>query len=127
MDKKIKKKTAQDFGHFAEEITSQEYIRRGYVILERNWRLGKTEIDIIAQKENTVVIVEVKGRSGRDEDALSTVKRDKRKRMIKAADSYIKRFKGEFDYRFDIAAITGDKDNYDLDIIEDAFVSADIF
>ncbi|MCH5240827.1 MAG: YraN family protein [Muribaculaceae bacterium] len=127
MDKNYKKKEAIEFGKFGEEITAQYYIQDGYTILERNWRIGKTEIDLIAQNEDVIVIIEVKARSGDDEDPLATITSDKRRRMIRAADSYIKRLKGQYQYRFDIATITGNMENYQLEIFEDAFVAADIF
>lgn len=118
---------AYEFGLFAEEMVAEAYIKNGYTILERRWKVGKTEIDLIAQKDNIVVIIEVKARSGKGEDALSTVTSDKRKRMVKAADVYLKRLAGQYDYRFDIATVTGNKSSFNMDIFEDAFVSADIF
>lgn len=122
-----KKKEAGDFGKYAEELASREYIMRGYAILERQYRMGKTEIDIIAQKNDLIVIIEVKARSGEDEDALSAVTIDKRKRMIRAADAYLKRLPGLYDYRFDIVTVTGNKDQYELEIYEDAFMATDVF
>ena len=118
---------SHEFGDFAEEIAAQEYMRKGYVVLERNWRSGKTEIDIIAQKEDTVIIIEVKARNGKGEDALSAVTTDKRKRMIRAADTYLKKLPGNLNYRFDIVTCTGTSEQYTLEILEDAFVSTDVF
>ncbi|MCH5235712.1 MAG: YraN family protein [Muribaculaceae bacterium] len=127
MDKVDKIHQAHEFGKFAEEIASQYYLRNGYVILERNWRLRKTEIDLIAQKDDLIVIAEVKARSGEDEEALSAVTTDKRKRMIKAADFYLKSLPGLYNYRFDIITMTGNIEKYQLDVYEDAFLAADIF
>lgn len=126
-DFKEKKQKANEFGDFAEELACQEYIKNGYTILERNWRLGKTEIDIIARKDDLIILIEVKARSGKDEDAISAVTSDKRRRMVRAADSYIKKQVGSYDYRFDIVACTGNIKNYDLEIVEDAFLAADLF
>ena len=117
---------AKEFGKFAEELASREYTSQGYAILERNWRMNKIEIDIIAQKEDTVVIIEVKARNGNDQDPLDTVTRDKRKRMIRAADSYLNRLPGNVNYRFDIFALTGTRENYTVEIIEDAFLASDL-
>ena len=122
-----KSQDSKEFGQYAESITADSYLKQGFTVLERNWRLGKTEIDLIVQKDDTLVIVEVKGRSGRDEEALSTVTRDKRRRMIRAADNYIKRLTGNYNYRFDIATVTGQIGNCKLEIYEDAFVAADYF
>lgn len=127
MGEESAKSLSHEFGLFAEEIASREYIKMGYAILERNWRLGKTEIDIIAQKENTVVLIEVKARSGKDMDPLETVTKDKRRRMIKAADAYLSRMTGNISYRFDIFTLTGNMKDYTTDLLEDAFVAADLF
>lgn len=127
MNFKDKKNLANELGRFAEEKVSDEYLKRGYAILERNWRLGKTEIDIIAQKDDILVLIEVKARSGRNEDALDSVTADKRRRMVKAADSYLRRLEGQLDYRFDIATFTGDIENHTIEIFEDAFLSADLY
>lgn len=127
MKEDISKQMAYEFGVFAEEIASREYVKNGYAILERNWRLGKTEIDIIAQKEDTVVLIEVKARSGKDMDPLDTVTKDKRRRMVKAADAYLSRMKGNISYRFDIFTLTGNMTQYAIEQLEDAFVAADLF
>lgn len=118
---------AKEFGKKSESLATQEYVRRGYAILERNWRLGKIEIDIIAQKEDVVAIVEVKARRTTEEDALSAVGYDKRKRMIRAADYYLRSLPGNCQYRFDIVACTGTLENIQIEIYEDAFLAADIF
>lgn len=122
-----KKNNAYEFGEFAEEIIAQEYIKKGYTVLERRFRMGKTEIDIIAQKENVIILIEVKARSGKDEDALSAVTTDKRRRMIRTADAYLRRLEGQFEYRFDIATMTGNQEKYEIEIFKDAFVAADLF
>lgn len=122
-----KKNNAYEFGEFAEEIIAQEYIKKGYTVLERRFRMGKTEIDIIAQKENVIILIEVKARSGKDEDALSAVTTDKRRRMIRTADAYLRRMEGQFEYRFDIATMTGNQEKYEIEIFKDAFVAADLF
>lgn len=126
MNDKKKKLEAQEFGKFAEEIAVREYILNGNVVLERNWRLGKTEIDIIVQKNNTIVFVEVKARSGKDEDPFYTLTNDKKRRMINAADVYIRRLKGDFEYRFDFVTLTGNMCNYTFEILKDAFLSTDL-
>ena len=134
MEKKViegayqgKKKEANDFGAIAEEKAAQEYMRRGYTVLARRWRMGKTEIDLIVQNEDTVVIVEVKARKTTEEDALESVTPDKRRRMVRAADSYIRSLKGEFTYRFDIVACHGSVNDIQMTIYEDAFTAAELF
>lgn len=122
-----KKREAQEFGRIAEVMASQAYIKKGYTVIERNWRQGKTEIDLVCQKEDLIVVAEVKARKDSEEDALEAVTKDKRRRMVKAADTMIRKLKGCNRYRFDIVTCTGDKENFKLEIIEDAFVAADMF
>lgn len=126
MDKE-KALKAHAFGEFAESMAAEEYVKRGYAILERRWHLGKTEIDLIAQINNTVAFIEVKARSGEGITPMEAVTHDKKRRMMKAADAYIRYLKGDYDYRFDFVAVTGDIENYTLEILEDAFLAADFF
>ena len=127
MEGTLKKIEAKEFGRYAEEMATQEYIRRGYVIKERNWRLGKTEIDIIAQSGDILVIIEVKARKKDEIEALSAITVDKRKRMIRAADAYLRSFQGNFSYRFDIVACSGTIGDFNMKIYEDAFLATDLF
>lgn len=122
-----KKKEALEFGLFAEEQAAREYIKRGYTVLERRWKLGKTEIDLIVRKDDTIVIAEVKARNKLEEDALSAVTIDKRRRMIRAADAFLRKVEGNCNYRFDIVTCVGNFDSFELNIYEDAFLAADLF
>ena len=78
----------------------------GFEVLERNWRFGKDELDIIARNGRELVIVEVKTRStdrhGQPEEA---VKKGKRSTMIRGANTYIQRSGCELALRFDIVSV----------------------
>ena len=52
-----------DLGKLGEELAVDFLEKKGYEILETNWVFDKAEIDIIAQKENILAVVEVKTRS----------------------------------------------------------------
>jgi putative endonuclease len=52
-----------DFGKIAEDLAADYLQKNGYKILVRNFRFQKAEIDIIAEKDNLIIIVEVKARS----------------------------------------------------------------
>jgi putative endonuclease len=52
-----------DVGRWGEELAAEHLRRRGYEILDRNWRCPQGEIDIVARDRGTLVIVEVKTRS----------------------------------------------------------------
>ncbi|MEZ3551711.1 MAG: YraN family protein [Muribaculaceae bacterium] len=120
---KAKKLRDLDFGKFAEDKAMEYYVSKGYAIRERNWRLRRIEIDIIAQMEDVIVFIEVKARSGRDTSALEAVTFDKIKRMARGADIYLKMQHADFEYRYDIVTLTGDFNKYELEVYEDAFIS----
>ncbi len=112
-----------DFGRFAEDLAAEHYISEGYAIRERNWRFHHIEIDIIAQMGNTIVFVEVKARSGRDQNPVEAVNMRKMRSIARGADVYLKCMRGDYEYRYDIFALTGDKENYTYEVIEDAYLS----
>ena len=120
---KAKKLRDLDFGKFAEDKAMEYYVSKGYAIKERNWRLRRIEIDIIARMEDVIVFIEVKARSGRDTSALEAVTFDKIKRMARGADIYLKMQHADFEYRYDIVTLTGDFNKYELEVYEDAFIS----
>ncbi len=95
----------------------------GYEIRHRNWRIGHLEIDIVAEKDDTLAIVEVKTRSntefGEPEEAVNYAKIRK---IVRAADAYVKKFKIDKQLRFDIIAVVGDGNSkFKIDHIKEAF------
>ena len=55
-----------DLGKLGEEMAVEFLRKDGYTILQTNYTFQKAEIDILAQKENTLAVVEVKTRSSLD-------------------------------------------------------------
>ena len=49
-----------ELGKEGEEESVRFLMEKGYKIRHRNWRSGKYELDIVAQQQNELVIVEVK-------------------------------------------------------------------
>ena len=107
------------------EAQAARYLRKqGYRILDRNVKLGRYEIDIIAEEGDTVVFVEVKTRS--EDDGISpetNVGYDKQRRIITAARIYIsQRPDAETHYRFDVVSvILPPKGNVSFVLFRDAF------
>lgn len=93
-------------GKIGEEIASDFLKRRGYHVLERNWRHGHHEIDIVARDGHTLVFVEVKTRStdayGFPEDAVTAAKENS---LQLAAEAYLLENNQVEAIRFDIIAI----------------------
>ncbi len=119
-----KKEAAREWGKQAENIVSEYLISRGYTVRERNWRpkSSKSEIDLIAQKDDTLIFVEVKARSNMDIDPAEAMTAEKIKNVVRGANSYLQAQDFDFYYRFDVAAVSGNIDNYKLDYLEDAFL-----
>jgi putative endonuclease len=96
--------------------------KAGYVILETNWTYQKAEIDIIAKKENTLAIVEVKTRSsiefGLPQDF---VKPRKIQLLVKAVNEYVIANDLDVEVRFDIIAIHKEKNQFVTEHLENAF------
>lgn len=97
-----------DFGTLGEDIAVDYLRRKGYVLVERNWRSGHKEIDIVARQGDTLVFVEVKARAnlmyGNPEDAVT---RRKMHLLVMAADAYLRCNALDCDVRFDVITITG--------------------
>lgn len=98
-----------DLGKRGEDKAVEYLIRNGYLILERNWRWKHNELDIVCERGDMLVVVEVKTREiseGRPEDLLDF---RKRKNIRIAADAYIKARGIRKEVRFDLIIVFGDK------------------
>ena len=72
-------------GAAGEDIARKHLREKGYAILDSNWSTTFGELDIIAQRGDELVFVEVKTRRGvGTEAALAAVTPAKRERMLKA-------------------------------------------
>lgn len=116
-----------DFGKKAEDLAVEYLLKNGYKILVRNFRFQKAEIDIIAEKEDIVAIIEVKARST---DAFmlpqEAVTKTKIRSIVSAANHYLEKFNKHHEVRFDIMGVLPDnKENLMIEHITDAFQAFD--
>ena len=111
-----------ELGMKGEEI-ALEYLRKiGYLILERNWRAGHNELDIIARDKDFLVIVEVKSRQNSNfAEPEEAVTRDKQNALIRAANAYIYKKNINLETRFDIISIIHNAKETRINHIKDAF------
>ncbi len=113
----------QKFGKIGESIAEKLLRKKGYKILERNYRTNLGEIDIIAKHKNVIVFVEVKARkSDRYGTAKYAVTPSKQKKISMVALSYLKKT-GCIDSRarFDVVAINENRGDSSIEILENAF------
>jgi putative endonuclease len=109
-------------GKKGEEIAAGYLRGKGYIILDRNWRHEKDEIDIIALEDEVVVIVEVKTRGtdffGEPEEAVDN---RKQQYLVRASEAYLIEKNLEKEIRFDIISIIINGNKQILRHIRDAF------
>lgn len=113
--------STQKLGRLGEDIAVRFLETQGYIILDRNWRHGHHEIDIICRLGPDLIFVEVKTRRNRrfglPEESISP---SKKKAVMSAAVVYMAKHKHR-DIRFDVVAVLMDKTPPDVFHIRDAF------
>ena len=109
-------------GHQGEDIAARYLEQHGYIILDRNWRCGHKELDLIVTKDNILVFVEVKTRTRTNYgDPQDFVDGRKIRRIINSADAYIRFRCIDMDVRFDIISITFEDGDFKVEHIVQAF------
>lgn len=89
-----------------EQIAKSFLESQGYNILETNWRFKNLEADIIAERDKTLVLAEVKTRKSTYFGEPETfVNKQKQKNLVKAANEYVLKNNLNMDVRFDIISI----------------------
>jgi len=110
-------------GNQGEKLAITHLEQNGYEILDKNYRAGHGEIDIIARIGSILVFVEVKTKKFGDfGDPVTWVTRSKQRQIGKIAQAYILQKQiTNMDYRFDVIALTWDSGSWKIDHIENAF------
>jgi putative endonuclease len=112
-----------ELGKQGEEQAVDFLQKNGYEILETNWIFQKAEIDVIARKEDTLAIIEVKTRSSIDFGLPQDfVKPKKIQLLVKAVNEYVIQNQLDVSVRFDIIAIHKNANKFIIDHLEDAFL-----
>ena len=111
-----------EFGKLGEEMAAEYLIKNGYHILYRNYRYLKAEIDIIAQKDNILAVVEVKSRSSDLlQEIAETVNKKKMGLLVLAANQYVIETDLDVEVRFDIVTVLKKRKGFQLEHLKDAF------
>ena len=106
------------------EKRAQEYLRsKGFNILHTNWQSGKLELDIVAEKDGQLVVVEVKTRSTETfEHPQEAITNRKIRNIINATHDYIFQFDWQGETRFDVISVIPHGSDFTIEHIEDAFL-----
>ena len=113
-------------GIIGEEEAARMLKKKGFKVLEHNWRMGHLEVDLIAESRKEIVFAEVKARTTmfgeiRPEEYVDA---NKRRRMIAAGNAYVKHKKSTKSLRFDIIGIVVNPQTNEIEYrshIENAF------
>ena len=111
-----------DLGKEGEDAAVDYLAQKGYEIRHRDWHSGHRDLDIVAQKDSTLVIVEVKTRRddrfGQPEEAVDN---RKIRNIVASADAYVRKFAIDLPVRFDLITVVGIQPPFRIEHIEDAF------
>ena len=110
------------FGKLGEQKAVDFLKVSGYQIKVCNYRYLNAEVDIIAEKNGILAIVEVKSRNtGFLEDISDVITSKKVKLLTMAANHYVEEFNGDLEARFDVITVVKNGDNFEITHLENAF------
>lgn len=111
-----------EFGKEGEQMAVDLLVKKGYHIKYQNYRYLKAEIDIIAEKDGVLAIVEVRARSN-DQiiNIADTLTQKKIKLLVMGADHYVTERNLDVEVRFDVIAILKNKRMFKIEHLENAF------
>ena len=96
-------------GDRGEQAVSEELVRLGYEIVDRNWKTKWCEIDIVAQKNNTTYFIEVKyRRSDTQGDGFDYITDQKLHHMQRAAELWVTTYTWHGPYELLGASVIGE-------------------
>lgn len=111
-------------GKEGESAAADYLLAKGYLIRDLNWYSDHKELDIVAEHEGWLVVVEVKTRSGLPFEAPElAVDRRKIQRLVRAAHHYVHLYKLDLPVRFDVMALVYDRGSWHIEHFEDAFLA----
>lgn len=122
----------QTKGKLGEDAVCAELVKRGHVIIARNYHKRVGEVDIISQIDRYIVFTEVKTRKlGSMVSGLEAVNFTKQKKIVLTADAYLTENPTDLQPRYDIAEVTVTRGESPvitrIDIYEDAFSTDGIY
>jgi putative endonuclease len=118
----VTKQTAR-FGLAGERVAERWLVRRGWRVLQRRYRSGHRDIDLIAERDGLIAFVEVKARTGSSfGDPVEAVNWKKRNELVRSAITWIDRHgrPGE-QYRFDVIGVLVVGERVRVRHVENAF------
>lgn len=121
------KNRRHELGLLGEQLACEFLRKEGHTILERNWRSGHLEIDIISYNADGIHFVEVKTRCENIQaPPQENVRHGKQRNIVKAAQAFIRNGKGvpygNYEYLFDVVAVTFEDGRPVVKLIPQAYI-----
>lgn len=111
-----------ELGRKGEEIAAHFLISKGYRILDRNFKLKNAELDIVCEKDDLLIVVEVKTRNSTAlGEPYLAVNRSKQKQIVRVTNHFIQVNNVENDIQFDVVSIILNQHQLKIEHIENAF------
>ena len=113
----------QAFGELGERVAARWLERQGWRVVQRRFRNGRRDIDLIMERDGTVAFVEVKARRGdRFGTPVEAVNWRKQRELARSAHVWIDRHgRPEEDYRFDVVGVLVEGARVRVRHVSDAF------
>jgi len=111
-------------GQWAEDVAREYLQARGLRTVARNYRGRRGEIDLVMRARDVLVFVEVRYRARSDYGTgADTVDRVKRAKLVATAQQFLQRYAGAHEQacRFDVVAVSGQRNAPRVEWIADAF------
>ncbi len=119
-------KNRQELGKRGEEVALEYLLQRGMKLLERNWRCGHKELDLVMEEDGFIRIVEVRTREYPSiVEPFESITVQKRSRVIAAAKGYMAQ-KGKFlqggkEVVFDVVSVLFNGELFEVKYMREAF------
>ena len=114
--------TTRTLGKEGEDFVAQQLKQKGFIIVAQNYRKFFGEIDIICQKNELVIFVEVKMRSKKTVDTAELIVPSKQRKIGLVAKEFLStHFLPNVTYRFDVALVEKHNHTFITRYIENAF------
>lgn len=115
--------TTQEFGRLGERIAERWLKRHGWRVVQRRFRNGHRDIDLVVERDGTVAFVEVKARRGSDFGGpIEAVNWSKQRELARSASVWIDRHGRPSDaYRFDVVGVLVEGERVRIRHVPNAF------
>ncbi|HXT15510.1 MAG TPA: YraN family protein [Gemmatimonadaceae bacterium] len=113
----------QQFGELGERIAERWLRRQGWRVVQRRFRNGHRDIDLVVEREGTVAFVEVKARKGNSfGDPVEAVNWTKQRELVRSASVWIDRHGRPSEvYRFDVVGVLVEGERVRIRHVPNAF------